>query len=377
VAGSGKLNTRLARRAAKIEDRGTMFDPRTSIIDVRFGLGQIMAIGASDRNAAHLGVFGKHPGWNDHIDDVLIDTDLLAAVKRVLYIEGIGGNIDSGAWDSMVERNRLEQYEHLWIWRTGDALVAGRLWSSKDGKGRAKYPMAVCAQVGPLPVGWVALRVLPLLHDIENRCKLAGTADEVRMIVGEGRSRLAAIVGSSLPAPDAPLLPRGVLARIANRDEMRPGHRGLQCLLYQIEREVMPQMNGEAGKQALSRPYHIRAPRCADTPAEAAGLWLAFAASQIGGAVPVLLILPDGQAWVDIILGAPAPQQIHCIKANLNAIGLSSEIPYNLDAAFTAKAEGMIARSSASGDDSPPAPPAAEKKGGLFSKLSSKLGLRR
>ncbi|MFB3893161.1 MAG: hypothetical protein ACE15C_14180 [Phycisphaerae bacterium] len=336
-----------------------------------------MATGESDRAAAHLGVFGKHPGWNDHIDDLGIDTDLLAAVKRVLYIEGIGGNIDSGAWDGLVERSRLEQYEHLWLWRMGGALVVGRMWSSRDGKGRAKYPMGVCAQLGLMPVNWVVLRVVPLLLDVENRCKQAATADQVRMIVGEGRERLAAIVGSSPPAPDEPMLPRGVLARIAGRDEMRPASRGLHCLLYQIQREVLPHLDGEPGKRVLSRPYHIRAPRCADTAGDAAGLWLAFAASQIGDAVPVLLVLPDGQGWVDIILGAPTPREVFCIKANLNAIGHSTEIPYNLDAEFLRKAGEMIARSAASGDDSPPVPPAEDKPGGLLRKLSARLGLRR
>lgn len=36
-----------------------------------------------------LAVFGKHPGWDDHIDDLGIETKRLAEVKRVMYFECI------------------------------------------------------------------------------------------------------------------------------------------------------------------------------------------------------------------------------------------------------------------------------------------------
>jgi len=42
--------------------------------------------------------FGKHPAWDDHIDDIGLDMDTLIAAKRILYVQGIGGNIDSGSW---------------------------------------------------------------------------------------------------------------------------------------------------------------------------------------------------------------------------------------------------------------------------------------
>jgi hypothetical protein len=45
-----------------------------------------------------LAAFGKHPGWDDHIPGIGIDTELLAHFKQVLYVRGIGGQIDSGAW---------------------------------------------------------------------------------------------------------------------------------------------------------------------------------------------------------------------------------------------------------------------------------------
>jgi hypothetical protein len=322
-----------------------------------------------------LGVFGKHPGWNDHIEDMLLETDCLAGVKRVLYIEGIGGNIDAGTWDGLVERNRLEEFEHLFVWRTAEGLVIGRLWSSRDGKGRAKYPMAVCAQLPPLPLSWAVAQVLPRLQDIEDRCKLSATSEEVRSIVAEGRTTLAGVLAQSPHDPGLPILPRGVLARIAERDEMRPAHRGLHCLLYQMEREVLPQLDGAGtSRPSLGRPYHIRVPRCADSPGEAVGLWLAFAEAQLSSSVPALLILPDEGRWVDILLGIPSVSQFYCLKANLNAIAMSSEIPYNLDGEFVRRAEERIALSASTGQDGIPLGSGDDKAGGLFKKLSSKLG---
>ena len=51
--------------------------------------------------AAYLSAFGKHPGWNDHIDDLGLDTDALVTAKRLLYVQGISQNIDAGAWDAL------------------------------------------------------------------------------------------------------------------------------------------------------------------------------------------------------------------------------------------------------------------------------------
>jgi len=39
----------------------------------------------------YLGAFGKHPGWDDHIEDIGIDTDCLINIKRMMYFQGIEG----------------------------------------------------------------------------------------------------------------------------------------------------------------------------------------------------------------------------------------------------------------------------------------------
>ena len=127
--------------------------------------------------------FGKHPGWDDHIDDIGLDTDVLVAVKRILYIQGIGSNIDSGSWDKLEQNQQVEKFGHAFVWCMNGYVVVGRLWSSRDGKGRSSYPMVVCVQCSQLPLPWVLKNILPRLEEIEQACTGTTSADDVRRIV--------------------------------------------------------------------------------------------------------------------------------------------------------------------------------------------------
>ena len=99
----------------------------------------------------NLGAFGKHPGWDDHIDDLGLESPQLINAKRIFYVQGMSGNIDSGAWDHLSEEDQLKHFRHVFAWRVGDDLIVGRLWSSSDGKGRKRYPMIVPAWVTRVP----------------------------------------------------------------------------------------------------------------------------------------------------------------------------------------------------------------------------------
>ena len=64
-----------------------------------------------------LGAFGKHPGWDDHIDDIGLETESLLLAKQILYVEGIGGQIDSGEWERLEEAQRLREFKHVFLWK--------------------------------------------------------------------------------------------------------------------------------------------------------------------------------------------------------------------------------------------------------------------
>ena len=69
-----------------------------------------------------LGAFGKHPGWDDHIDDIGLETDSLLLAKQILYVDGIGGQISSGEWEKLDSAQRLGEFKHVFLWKRGDAF---------------------------------------------------------------------------------------------------------------------------------------------------------------------------------------------------------------------------------------------------------------
>ncbi|HUT32686.1 MAG TPA: SUMF1/EgtB/PvdO family nonheme iron enzyme [Planctomycetota bacterium] len=293
-----------------------------------------------------LAAFGKHPGWDDHIEDLGLETNRLIAAKRVLYTQGIAGNIEAGAWEKLGEQERLDDFHHLFLWHTAHDLILGRMWSSRDGKGRTRYPMVICSQVTGASLDWTFGHVLPLLDTIEARCLKTTSAVTVRAVLDDTRQMLlqAATEAEAAERP-LPALPR-TLAYLADRPEMAPNHQGIHRILYVIERELAAyhQAGGDASatSTAMLRSSHIRVPTCASTPQGAAALWLGFLLSRLDPLAPMLLILPLHQPWVDIVVGEPGPQQFFCVRASLQAVPMATEIPYNLDEAFISRGEKAI-----------------------------------
>ena len=58
--------------------------------------------------AINLAAFGKHPGWDDHIPGIGLETEQLARLKQSFYVAGIGRQIDSGAWEKLDAVNGLK-----------------------------------------------------------------------------------------------------------------------------------------------------------------------------------------------------------------------------------------------------------------------------
>ena len=300
--------------------------------------------------------FGKHPGWDDHIEDLGLATSRLIAVKRVLYGVGIAGNIDSGAWEKLAPAERLEGFHHFFLWRLANDLIVGRMWSSSDGKGRTRYPMVVCAQCSGLSLEWIFQHVVPHLEEVERRCVQTAAAADVRSIIAESGQTLRQLAQGAEAARE-PLAPSPrALARLADRPEMRPERRGMQRILYLIEREMNAYRPDAADatttSTAILRASHIRVPACAPTPRAAATLWMGFLLGQFDPSAPLLVFIPIGQPWLDVVVGEPGVQQFYCIRAALSAIPLATEVPYNLDADFIARVESAIEESRGG-----PAPP--------------------
>jgi hypothetical protein len=106
-----------------------------------------------------LAAFGKHPGWDDHIEDLGLETEALNFAKLLLYVNGIGGQIDSAPGRNSKRRS---SFRGLNTFLSGSVQVkfsSGRMWSSSDGKGRKRYPMVVCLHFAGVPLGWALKQV--------------------------------------------------------------------------------------------------------------------------------------------------------------------------------------------------------------------------
>jgi hypothetical protein len=301
-----------------------------------------------------LAAFGKHRGWDDHIEDLGLETEPLIHTKRTLYVEGISGNVESGAWDKLSDAQRLDGFDHLFLWRTASDVVVGRMWSSMDGKGRTRYPMVVCAHCLGLPLPWILRQVLPRLEEIEARCVNTASAPTVRSVVDNARDELRQFSQQTERSTDNPDIPGGTLAVLADHPKMGTDHVGLLRILYRIEQGV-PATNASSDDRTtrvVPGSLHLRVPACADSPANSIVLWLSFLLGELDRSNPMILLLPLGESWVDILVGEPTAKDLFCIRASLKAIPPTTDIPYTLDPEFMERVKRRIASSRAQSRES-------------------------
>ena len=323
-------------------------------------------LGSGAAPTLHLAAFGKHPGWNDHADDLGLDTDTLVTAKRLLYVQGISQNIDSGAWEKLeptpagapVAEGRLDSFRHDFLRSAGPAnLLAGRLRSSVDGKGRDKYPMVLCAHLADVSAAprVATTLVLPDLALIHEKIASATSANTVReLLAGERDTLRSRILEKMEPLP----LSSRELTAIANHPDMHPGKEGFHRIAYQFASGLAAYRPGAKSTTMPRRPEQLRVPTCGLATQEALFFWLRFALTFIDPATSLLLLAPDQgpyAPWVDVIAGEPAPSNLFCIKAGTKALPLPSDIPYTLDPSF-ARAVDATLSAAASAPEGAPAP---------------------
>ena len=324
--------------------------------------------------AAYVAAFGKHPGWNDHIDDLGLETPRLVEVKRRLYVEGIGSCIDSGAWDRLEPAQQIEGFAHVFLWRRPGDIVLGRLWSSQDGKGRAKYPMIVCAELTGVPLEWALEHALPRLEELEAQCKSTGDAAAVRSALDGARATLRGRLSRQPPSGPELKVSGRVWAELADCPAMGPERVGLHRLLYQAERELAdyrPEGGATRTRAVAVTPQHMRVPACAASPGEELSLWARAMLSHLSAGTELGVWAPTSRGWVDVVVGTPDGPQFLFLRASPKAVPLVTDIPYDLDPAFVARATALVA----SGSEAPvreieASSSSAEVRPGLFSRLT-------
>src|SRR5215470_10667180 len=114
-----------------------------------------------------------------------------------MYVNGIGGQIDSGGWEKLEPDQQVPAFKHLFVWVRGGQILVGRMWSSSDGKGRKRYPMVVCAQFVGVTLGWALKQALPILAELEEGCLTTNSAEDVRSLLSRKRSALREAIQSA------------------------------------------------------------------------------------------------------------------------------------------------------------------------------------
>lgn len=290
---------------------------------------EIAGLSRKDPPRAYLAAFGKHPGWNDHIEDIGLDTRTLIDAKRYLYLQGLSGQIDLNAWEKLGADARLEGFDHWLLWHRPGECLAGRLWSSSDGKGRTRYPMILLAHVVGVPLLPVLRDVLPLLDTLARQCRGTATAADVQRIIGAGVATLrTAVSRAPLEGDLSPLFNESLNAAVAAD--------GLARIFHAVVNQLPPYAPGTINVKAENAPKgrHLRLPRLMGGPEASLASWTAFLMTQIDWSVPVLSLLPVSEPWIDVVIGEPAGADFFCLRANAKSLPLTQDVPYQITPAL-------------------------------------------
>lgn len=293
----------------------------------------------------YVGAFGKHPAWNDHLDDIGLMTTSLAMARRSIYGSGIASQVESAAWDRAGVERTLATFDHTLLWRRGGECVVGRLWSSRDGVGRARYPMAVVAHCVGLKFDFVATEVMPALDTAEAGCVAATATTGVIAALAEAqrglRMKSGPGGGDPVAVPDSAIGVDGWTAYFSlDRTDLERVFHHLRINFAIFAPGSGKWAEGEgAGKSRV-----LRLPRVpGSTEAEALNAWLSFVETQVDPAVPLLGLVHRKGNWVDVIVGEPAGTDFFALRAAPAAMPLLTDVPYQLDADTRSLLEPLFA----------------------------------
>ncbi len=248
--------------------------------------------------------FGKHPAWDDHIDDMGLKTETLVLTKQYLYSEGIANQLASGAWDQIERSGNVIEFDHRFVWGRDQQAIVGAIWSSADRKGRTRFPLVICAQAG-----FTGARSVDLLFDPIERlgalCRKAKTQEEIREAFSQAQMEIN--YGILPPIDD------NLFSRINESDE--------ESIL-----PALVTLSAGLGNKRSRGPHETSRSRfrlavISSRPKDNLRFWSAYQAAQRAGSPqPSIVIAANGRAWIDLIVGEPIQNDFFCLRANQNAL---------------------------------------------------------
>jgi hypothetical protein len=265
------------------------------------------------------------------MDDLGLETESLLLARHLLYVQGIGGQLNSGAWERLDETARLPAIHHEFIWSRGAQVLAGRMWPSSDGKRRTLYPMAVCAHVFGLTAEACVASLLPLLEPVEARCRQSRRADEVRAVVLEALGQCMAMVSSATTAD---------LSRLSGTLTAQFTSGSLPVILGEVRQVLAPYLRGEF-RERPKPAAGIRVPCPPELGFQDFVFWIRIFGDLLDEDAPVLFLKPVGQAWIDVIAGEPASGDLFPLRAGPAAVPVVGEAVTSADERLRQEARAL------------------------------------
>ncbi|WP_035607847.1 hypothetical protein [Haloferula sp. BvORR071] len=123
-----------------------------------------------------LALFGKHPAWNDHMDDFGLSTPSLRSCKRLLYLQGMAAN----AARQQSEGGPVQPYQHFLLWLRESEAMLIRMVESEDGRGRGYFPFMAAVHFDSTEAQRSLRVLLPALRGLVADCRNLHSRDAVR-----------------------------------------------------------------------------------------------------------------------------------------------------------------------------------------------------
>jgi hypothetical protein len=251
--------------------------------------------------------FGKHPAWDDHIDDPGLTTETLVLTKQLLYSEGIATQLASGTWDQIEKSGNAIEFDHRFVWAREKQTIVGAIWASADRKGRTRFPLVICAQADLGDQHAIDLLFDPI-ERLGTVCRAAKTQEEIREIFSRTQCELNDAAPHSLSANFFSDLPDSEETSI--QPSLVTLSAGLKSRRPRGSREAV----GTSGP-------HFRLAAISSQEKMNLRFWCAYLAAQhVGPGLPYLVIAATGRRWIDLLVGEPQQNDLFCLRANENAL---------------------------------------------------------
>lgn len=142
-----------------------------------------------------LALFGKHPAWDDHMDDFGVVTSSLRMCKRFLYIQGMAANAARLQSASEGTERGILPYGHFLLWARDQEMILLRVIESEDGRGRNYFPLVGAVHFSALKADEALSRIIAPLRTFVDACRAFRNRDEVSELHRETQTALQSELG--------------------------------------------------------------------------------------------------------------------------------------------------------------------------------------